>query len=132
MFSKRIFTTVLIAAAMACSSNPSPGSGSERSNSDVITAAELSDPTVQSGDALQAVQRLRPRFLMSRGKSSSKNATAGSVHISIDGGPLVTVDNLSRYSPNAISEIRYISSIDAAQRWGTAAGSGGVILVKSK
>jgi hypothetical protein len=134
VFSKRIFTTVLIVAAMACSSNPSPGSGSERptSNADVITAAELADPTVQSGDALQAVQRLRPRFLMSRGMASAKNTSAGSVHLSVDGGSLLTVDNLSRYSPSAIVEIRYISSIDAAQRWGTAAGSGGVILVKSK
>lgn len=133
MFSKRIFTTVLIVAAMACSSNPTPGSGPERSsNADVITAAELADPTVQSGDALQAVQRLRPRFLMARGKSSGSNASAGSVHVSIDGGPLMAVDNLSRYSPNAITEIRFINSIDAAQRWGSSAGSGGVILVKSK
>lgn len=131
MFSKRICTSALLVVALACSSNPTPGT-EHSSNADVITAAELADATVQSGDALQAVQRLRPRFLMTRGASSAKNASAGAVHVSIDGGPLLTVNNLSRYSPSAIREIRYINSIDAAQRWGTVAGSGGVILVKSK
>ena len=138
MFSKRICTSAFFLVAVACSSNPSPATGAGGTatapvlNQDVITAAELADATVQSGDALQAVQRLRPRFLMARGASSSQNRSAGSVHVSIDGGPLLTVDNLSRYSPSSILEIRYINATDAAQRWGTVAGSGGVILVKSK
>ena len=138
MFDKRIFASAFFLVAVACSSNPSPATGASgaaaapTSNSDVITAAELADATIQSGDVLQAVQRLRPRFLMARGASSGQNRSAGSVHVSIDGGPLLSVDNLSRYSPNSILEIRYINATDAAQRWGTVAGSGGVILVKSR
>ena len=138
MFSKRICTSAFFLVAVACSSNPSPATGASgaasapASNTNVITAAELADATVQSGDALQAVQRLRPRFLMARGASSGQNRSAGAVHVSIDGGPLLTVDNLSRYSPSSIIEMRYINATDAAQRWGTVAGSGGVILVKSK
>ena len=58
--------------------------------------------------------------------------TAGSVHVSVDGGPLLTVDNLSRLRPTQIAEIRYLNSSDAAQRFGTSAASGGVILVRSK
>ena len=43
-----------------------------------------------------------------------------------------TGDNLSRLRPNQIVEIRYLSATDAAQRFGTSAGSGGVIVVKTR
>ena len=136
MFNKRLYSSLLLMAAIACASGSSandPGTtmGAGR-NADIITAAELADPAIASGDALEAVQRLRPRFLMTRGAISAKNASAGSTHISVDGGPLLTVDALSRLRPAQIAEIRYLSSSDAAQRFGTNAGSGGVILVKSK
>jgi hypothetical protein len=137
MFVKRCGLAVLV-VVIACSSNPSPSTEPESANvatarkSDVITAEELADPSVNMGDALEAVRRLRPGFLMSRGATSMKNASAGSVHVSIDGAPLMTLDNLSRVRPNQIAEIRYLSAPDAAQRFGTTAGSGGVILVKLK
>jgi hypothetical protein len=137
MFNKRLCTFALLVAGMACAggsssaSDPSTASANSR-NSDVITAEELAEPSVASVDAYEAVQRLRPRFLMTRGAVSAKNANAGSVHISVDGGPLLTVDNLSRLRPSQIAEIRYLNSSDAAQRFGTNAGSGGVIMVKSK
>jgi hypothetical protein len=137
MFNKRLCAFALLVTAMACTggassaSDPSVAPAPSRS-SDVITADELNDPAVASGDAYEAVRRLRPRFLMTRGAVSAKNTSAGSVHISVDGGPLLTVDNLSRLRPSQIAEIRYLNSSDAAQRFGTNAGSGGVILVKSR
>jgi len=136
MFNKRIYFSALLVAAAACAGGASSASegtavGPGR-NADVITASELADPAIASGDALEAVQRLRPRFLMTRGAMSVKNSTAGSTHVSVDGGPLLTVDALSRIRPSQILEIRYLSASDAAQRFGTNAGSGGVILVKSK
>ena len=137
MFAKRLYSSMLLVAAMACASGSSAategaaGTAASR-NADVISAAELADPSVANGDALEAVQRLRPRFLMTRGAMSIKNATAGSTHVSIDGGPLLSVDALTRLRPSQLSEIRYLGASDAAQRFGTTAGSGGVILVKSK
>ena len=92
----------------------------------------MSDPTVNMGDALEAVRRVRPSFLMTRGASSIKNTTAGTVHVSVDGGSLVTLENLSRLRPNQIAEIRYLSAADAAQRFGASAGSGGVIVVRTR
>lgn len=136
MFNKRLYLFAVLFAAIACASgssasDPASTVGAGR-NADVITAAELADPAIASGDALEAVQRLRPRFLMTRGAISAKNSSAGSTHVSVDGGPLLAVDALSRLRPSQIAEIRYLSSSDAAQRFGTNAGSGGVILVKSK
>ncbi|MEO8333903.1 MAG: hypothetical protein ABI664_02960 [bacterium] len=136
MFDRRFFSSMLLVAAMACASggaagDPGTAVGPGR-NADVITAAELADPAIASGDAYEAVQRLRPRFLMTRGTMSVKNTTAGTTHVSVDGGPLIGVEQLSRLRPSQIAEIRYLSASDAAQRFGTNAGSGGVILVKSK
>ncbi|MDB4892283.1 MAG: hypothetical protein JWL61_4138 [Gemmatimonadetes bacterium] len=136
MFNKRVYFSAVLVTAMACASgsaagDPGTAAGAGR-NADVISAAELADPAIASGDALEAVQRLRPRFLMTRGAISAKNSSAGSTHVSVDGGPLLTVDALSRLRPSQIAEIRYLSASDAAQRFGTNAASGGVILVKSK
>ena len=138
MFTQRFCASALILMATACASGSGTASGAEGAperpvvNQDVITAAELAEPGVASGDALQAVQKLRPRFLMARGQMSVKNTTAGSVHISVDGGSLQSVDQLSRYLASQIAEMRYINSTDATQRFGSTAGSGAVILVKSK
>ena len=137
MITKRICATALLVAALACAGGSSSASDTNvptttNRNADFITAEELADPSVSSGTALEAVQRLRPRFLMTRGAVSGRNTSAGSVHVSVDGGPLLTVDNLSRLRPAQIAEIRYLNSSDAAQRFGTSAASGGVILVKSR
>jgi hypothetical protein len=136
MSAKRLLIPMVFAALAACASNQSSQSessatGTSRS-SDVITAAELDDPSVTSGNLLQAIQRLRPRFLMTRGAVSGVNASAGSVHVSVDGGPLLTTDALNRLQPSQVREVRYLSAADAAQRFGTAAGSGGVIVVRSR
>lgn len=135
MLTKRRCTAMLFVFAAACSTNPAPArdpNAAAARKSDVITAEELADPSVSAGDALEAVRRLRPSFLVTRGASSIKNTTAGSVHVSVDGGMLGTLDNLSRLRPNQIVEIRYLSAADAAQRFGTSAGSGGVIVVKTR
>lgn len=141
MYFTRLLAIVLTAAAVSCSSNssgsrtesgPAPASSAASRSSDVITAEELSAASVQSGDALEAVRRLRPRFLSSRGKGSIRIANAGAVHVSIDGGPLLTANYLARVRATDVAEIRYLNAADATTRFGTNAGSGGVLLVKSR
>jgi hypothetical protein len=139
--SKRIILATLVLAA-SCSSATTGGpvqQGADAAadakpakNPDVITAEELSAPEIMGGDALAAIQRLRPRFLMVQGQKSSSNKSAGSVKVSIDGAPLLSVDNLHNVQPSSIKEIRYLSASDAAQRFGSNAGMGAVILIKSK
>ncbi len=57
---------------------------------------------------------------------------AGQVHLSLDGGALQAISNLSRMRVAEIAEIRFLSATEAAQRFGTVAGSGGVILLRSR
>lgn len=136
MLTMRLCVVALTVAAIGCANRSSTPSTRQPSaatgNTDVITAQALADPSVASGDALEAVRRLRPRFLMARGAVSVRSTAAGTVHVSIDGGPLMNVDYLKRIRANEISEMRYLTAPVAAQRFGISAGSGGVILVKSK
>ena len=136
MPASRICATAVLLCFVACAgqqSAPGRAIGTEASRgSDVISASELANPSVSSGNALEAVRRLRPRFLATRGSGSIRAADAGSVHVSLDGGPLQTVNFLSRMRPSEIAEIRYLSASQAAQQFGTNAGTGGVMLIKSR
>ena len=126
----------LLLMAIGCARSSGGGAPSTATTasrgSDVITAQELADASVSAGDALEAVRRLRPRFLATRGSGSIRIASAGSVHISVNGGPLLTLTELSRMRPGEIAEIRYLNATEATQRFGTLAGGGGVLLVKSR
>jgi hypothetical protein len=138
VFSKPICAALLLIAVAACASkqqSTDPAATTTPSTSvsrepDLITAQELASPSVSSLDALEAVRRLRPRFLAVRRVGTS--STGGQVQVSIDGSALETVNNLSRIRAVEIAEIRYLDALTAAQRFGIASGSGGVILVKRK
>jgi hypothetical protein len=135
MIATKIGGAALVAACFACAAGSSAGTGPtlvRSADANVITAAELSDPAVSGYDALTAVQRLRPAFFRTRGFGSVKDSTAGIVHVSVDGGALFTVDYLSGLRTSDLAEVRYLTAIEATQRFGTAAGTGGVILVRSK
>ena len=133
----RLVPILALVLAAACTSNPAPGEegmspAATTRSPNVITAEELDDPVIASLSLYNAIERLRPRFLMTRGAVSSKNVTAGSTHVSVDGGPLVGMEALTRLLPSQVSEVRFLSASDAAQRFGTNAASGAVILVKSR
>ena len=127
-----------LALVAACSSNPAPEGEpmtpeqSGASRSDVITAAELDEPSIASVNLYDAIRRLRPRFLMTRGQVSPRNPAAGSTKVSVDGGPLVGIEILARIRPGEVAEVRWLSASDAAQRFGINAASGSVILVKTR
>ena len=129
---KRLAIGVLCLAAACASAGNTSDDGKTAKNPDVISAEELAAPEISAGDALQVIQRLRPRFLMVQGQKSSSNPTAGAVKISVDGAPLLAVDNLHNVQASSLKEIRYLSSSEAAQKYGTASNGGPVILLKTK
>ena len=120
--------------APACASSPAASSSATeapraRTDPDRITAEELATLDVQN--ALQAVQRLRPRFLQTHGGGST----------SITRGPqdvVVYVDQTRMGGPRALAdipitevkEIQYLSGPDATQRFGTGHGSGAIIVIR--
>lgn len=136
MLARRFCTVAGLLLSVACASAPDPDSDaaplSVSRQADVITATELTDPALGSANLYEAVRRLRPRFLSSRGPSSIANPSAGTVHVSVDGGPLSAVSVLASFLPNTIAEVRYLNAGDATQRFGANANGGGVLLVKSR
>ena len=135
MFARRLYLGAALLTTFACAGAPDPEAGAAPNAShqgDLITTAELNDPSLGSANLLEAVRRLRPRFLSSRGPSSIANPSAGVVHVSTDGGPLASAGVLANYLPNSVVEVRFLNANDAALRFGTAANGGGVILVKSR
>lgn len=117
---------LLMIGLVACSST-SDGMKKPRRQPNLITAEELTTaPSIKPGQSVyDAIQFLRPQFLIRRGGGSSAM-------------PVVYVDNIRRGGPETLNEIfvfqveeiRYLSSSEATMRFGTG-HPGGAILVKT-
>lgn len=136
----RVFLGTLVCVAAACASQTGQpnlpasldaGSATPRSSADVITLAELSDPSLGAADAMSIIKRLRPAFLQTRGTSSA-NTAGGGLHVTIDGGPFRTTDALTTIRANEMLEIRYLSASAAAQLYGSASQAGPVIAIRRR
>jgi hypothetical protein len=113
--------------------SPPPSSArAGRSGPQLLSADELSDPALGDADLTTVLKRLRPAFLNYRGAVSANNPEGGTTHVSIDAGPLATLDVLSTLRASQVSEVRYLSASEAAMRFGASAMAGPVIMVKRK
>jgi len=136
---RRTFAALLLLAGAACSSQPKPatigqsGAPAERvrRNPNVISREELQDPAVAGGDAMTTIRQLRPAFFRNRGPQSFSNASAGTVQISQDYGPLQPVGQLSSLDTRSLVEVRYLDANDAQSRFGINANGGPVIVLLS-
>ena len=148
MIVKRSIIVVLVAAA-ACatpsggSSGASPDGGAattaraHRGATAPITQDELRDPAIASENVLDAIRALRPAFFNSRNASLDPdnpglNRKGESILASIDGAGLTQLSALRSIPVSQVMEIRYLSSTDAAQRFGTTSTGGPVILVTTR
>jgi hypothetical protein len=126
-----VVSTFACVITLACAQPPgSAGTIPQRhpsSNSDVITREELADPSLVGSTALEAVTRLRPRFVNSR--SGTPGGTREQVQISINGGPPMALGELARIELPPVTEIRYLSTADAGLRFGLRGSMGPVLLV---
>ena len=133
-----VYLAFLMVAASACASGsagPAPGG----SGGAVLTAEEIAGASVQN--AYEAVQKLRPQFLASRGAVSTRasvtpgaeadprNTRAGVV-VYIDGVRAGDARVLHSIPTTSVIEIRYVSGVDATTKYGTGHG-GGVLEVKT-
>ena len=98
---------------------------------DVITAEELADPALGDADALSIIKRLRPQFLATRGTASA-NTPGAQLHVTINGGPFLTVNALTTIRASEIRDIRYLSASAAAQQYGSMSAANPVIVIRRK
>ena len=136
MAARRTLAVLLVLAA-SCAKSPSstataaprPSATREARNPDVISRAELQDPTIAGTDAMTAIRQLRPAFFRTRGPQSFSNATAGLTQISQDFGPLQPVDNLKGIDTRSLTEVRFLNAVEAQNRFGINANGGPVIVL---
>jgi len=141
---------VFLAAAAACasgrSSSGSPVDGAPQSpapagrNRDIISREELADPALRAQSVLDVVRSLRPNFLSVRGAQGVRcttptdcqtDADAGRVHVSIDNGRILPLEELANIHVNSVIDIQFLNAASAMQKFGGAAREGPVILVRT-
>jgi hypothetical protein len=131
---RRLALVLLVAAACAKPTKSTTGgeaASEQRAARDPnkISTAELQDPTIAGTDAATAIRQLRPAFFRTRGPQSFGNTSAGFVQISQDYGPLQSLNQLSAIDTRSLVEVRYLSAVEAQQRFGINANGGPVIVL---
>jgi hypothetical protein len=85
-----------------------------------------------TGTAHEAIERLRPRWIRSRGMTSTRpGASPDYASVFIDNAPVGGLEALYRVSIRDIDYIEYLSASDATTRYGTGY-PGGIIQVFTK
>ena len=104
----------------ACASGGGSGDGSPRRNPNLITAEELvAYPTVS---ALDAIRRLRPRWLQARGGMRAQ--------VVVDGARMGDLeDALQSIQAASVRTMQYLSSSDATMRFGTNYAGGAIEVI---
>lgn len=150
MSSTSLCLGVFLVAAAACASGApssgSPAGGAPQApapanrNRDLISREELADPALRAQSVLDVVKSLRPQFLSVRGTQGVRcntatdcqtDADAGRVHVSIDNGRILPVEELANLHVNSVIDIQFLSASAAMQKFGGAAREGPVILVRT-
>lgn len=120
-----LFAVGATSALSACASGGGSSDGPGRSQNR-ITQEELADYTTLN--ALDAIRRLRPRWLQARG------ATAGGSNEPVailDGARLGSPNALASVAVSDVAEMIYVNSRDATLRYGTGF-PGGAIEVRTR
>lgn len=115
--------------ALSCSAGSQSDSSHPRTARNVISGEELAELSGQLS-CEDAVRRLRPTWLRTRGAASARGNLQ--IQIYVDnvraGGP----EFLQSRSLDGIAEIRYFNGTDATTRWGTGVVGGVIELITTR
>ena len=116
-----LLATVVIGAA-ACAAGAAAGGGG---SSNVLTAVQLENQPVTN--LYDAVQRLRPRWLLERG-ATTLNAAGNPVVVYVNDQRMGGVAELHNVVLSSVGEVRYLDASSATMRWGTGHTSGAILV----
>jgi hypothetical protein len=109
-------TALLSACLLAGCASATTQSGSNRGGSTTLTRAQLA--TTNSDNLYDAINKLRPQWLTSRGPTSVTDATPSTVDVYMDGSLLGKVDYLRDVPVLDVTEVRYWDAGQASVRFG--------------
>lgn len=120
---RRPFFVLTLAAALACASSGTAGTGVRR-DPNLITEQEIA--TSAESNVYDVVSRLRPMFLKTRGRSTINSGGSEYASVFLDGQYFGELGSMRNIVSTQIHEIRYLSGPDAVSRYGMRYGSGAV------
>jgi hypothetical protein len=130
----RAFLLIGIAGLTACASAPRTASEPEvtvrRADRNLITADEIA--TSGAITARQAVERLRPHMLSRQSVTSIRGGNADQLQVYIDNQRHGGIDQLANIQAPEIQEIRYMSGVDATNRYGTGHSAGVILVIRKR
>ena len=111
---KNVLPFIILTLLMACATS---GSGSGRaSRSGPITTDGIAE--ISAGDAYDVVEKLRPRWLRSRGPNSVNDSSPAYPTVYVDGIRRGEMDMLRTISVLDIEQIVFLSTQEANLRYG--------------
>jgi hypothetical protein len=113
--SRRHFYLIALAAALGCATT-SGGSGARGGGGNVITEQELAASNVSN--AYEAVERLRPNFLRSRGPSSLRTDVTSLPTVYVGRQKYGDASALRQIPISTITQIRFFTASEAAVSFG--------------
>ncbi|HJU67935.1 MAG TPA: Plug domain-containing protein [Gemmatimonadaceae bacterium] len=118
--------TVLVATVLAaCVSAPS--ARSPRGDPDVLAAEEIARSNV--GTLHEAIQRLRPHFFFSRGRTSLRGSNNPRPTVIVNNVPQASFESLRTISANDVQYVRFLRAPEATTRFGTGYMAGAIEVV---
>ncbi len=110
---------IAVAAALGCATTGSaPG---VRRDSNLITEQEIA--AISATNAFEAVEKLRPRFLHSRGRNLS-GSDSGLPDVYLGSQRYGDVSSLHNIAATDVREIRFYNAAEAATKFGMQAPNG--------
>jgi hypothetical protein len=123
---KFVIVTAALVSLAACGGK---SAHTPTQNRNLITADEIARSNAST--AYEAVERLRPAFLRTRGPQSLQNSEPPTPNVYVDGMKYGTLASLAQLPALGIISIQYLSALDASQRFGIG-NEGGAIVVTTK
>ena len=126
--SRRVALALLLLAAPAVSACASAGgnpTASTRTRADRITAEEIAGG--QWANALDLVERLRPRWLQAR-QPATFDVRAVPVRVRIDDAPYGPASALRDLTLLGVTSLEWVDPTEAAARWGPEYASGAIVV----
>ena len=124
-WSRSAIALVMTVTASCVSSGVAPPA---RGSADLITQEELEKTDVSN--LHQAIQRLRPNWLHSRGQVSITNRSAGDPVVYLEETRLGGLSTLGQLSVTEIREVRRLSAGEATNRFGTGHAGGAIVVTR--
>ncbi len=124
---------IAVAAILGCApASGTPGGSEVPRRANALTAEEIDAEHANTGTAYDAIARLRPNWLVSRGVSTFGSGNTEFATVFVDGQQHGSLESLKRIPAWHAKEFRYYDVTQAGATFGIQGGMAGVIEVRTK